>query len=133
MFDRDDGGASAFVPGGGNILPGGADPVDGEDVELEDSRGWLAKLNATEPLALRAFIAAAVILAISFGAPIDPAQQKAILGFASTAIVLIAMFSGRSVVWPEDSVSEVAGDMYVAGVEDAEAAIADAQDSGGPI
>lgn len=116
----------------GSILPDGIEPIEDDDGVDEDRSLW-ARLNATEPLAVRAFIAAAVILAISFGAPIDPAQQKAILGFASTAIVIIAMASGRSVVWPEDSVADVASESYVAGIEDAEAQIAADRDIGGPI
>lgn len=123
---------SEKVPNGTYLLPD-EELDDVEDVDGEDGRNWLQKLEATEPLVVRGFVGSVIVLAIAFGAPIDPGQQKAILGFVGAAMVMLASLSGRAVVWPEDHVDEIAGEAYVAGAADAEQAILEAQSDGGPI
>jgi hypothetical protein len=54
----------------------------------------------TEPALISGLVAAALVLAVSFGAPISDDQQKAVLGFTAAALMLLQAVVTRQNVVP---------------------------------
>jgi hypothetical protein len=72
----------------------------------------------TEPALISGLVAAGLVLAVSFGAPISDDQQKAVLGFTAAALMLLQAFVTRQNVVPTAVVEDIKEHEYALGWAD---------------
>lgn len=70
-----------------------------------------------EPVLISTAVAAAITLAVAFGAPIDEGQKSAILGFVAAGLTLAAGIIARNQVTPVASAQRKADLAYTNGFD----------------